>query len=406
MSEAASSGDSATAGKFRILFVANDPPGQAVYRYRCANFADVLREAGVAVDVVYVGDSHVVVDHDIVVLHRICKVIEGRAYARAARACGAALVYGADDLVFDPEGLAADSTHLDAARQRLLKFAPLHAAMLRDADAVLLSTEFLADRARRIAPRKPVFVLRNFLSNTLLEISERAREAAAKTAKPKRAVTLGYLSGTPSHDSDLDSIAGPLVSTLTEFDNAELLLVGPVREPAVFAGAIVDDQVRRHAFVPWRELPSVLADVDINLAPLDLNDPLTQGKSEIKLLEAAALGIPTVASASAGFREALAPDSKGGYLAADGADWENRLRDFLADRTARRRAGDAAWSYLNKYGTAEANRAKVVETFAAIHAMPVPLPATRRSTIIAGSALSLVRVKYGLKAALRRLCKT
>ena len=105
-------------------------PGRAVYRYRCANLADVLRAHGWQVDVVWIGDRRVRVDHEVVVLHRICAVAEGRAYARAARARGATLVYGTDDLVFDADAFLADDPA--EATARLRRYAPLHAAMAQE----------------------------------------------------------------------------------------------------------------------------------------------------------------------------------------------------------------------------------------------------------------------------------
>ena len=67
----------------RILLVACEPAGAATYRYRNENLAEVLNRAGHQAEVAYIGQSRIRVDHDIVVLHRICTVPEGIAFARA-----------------------------------------------------------------------------------------------------------------------------------------------------------------------------------------------------------------------------------------------------------------------------------------------------------------------------------
>ena len=41
----------------------------------------------------------------------------------------------------------------------------------------------------------------------------------------------------------------------------------------------------------WRELPWIIAQTDINLAPLEMDNPFCQAKSEIKFVEAALVGV-------------------------------------------------------------------------------------------------------------------
>jgi glycosyltransferase involved in cell wall biosynthesis len=379
-----------------VLFVANDPPGRAVYRYRCENIAEVLRSQGHSVDIAWVGDRRVRVDHDIVVLHRICAIAEGREYARAARACGAVLVYGADDLVFDADAFPATDT--SPATARLRRYAPLHAAMALEADAVLVSTEYLADEVRRVIGRdKPVFVVRNFLSPKLREISKASIDMDGRARKER--VTLGYLSGTPTHDADLATIAEPLADILRANRMVELLLVGPVALPSALS-ALPEDHRRHHPFVAWQTLPNVLALIDINLAPLDLSRRLNHGKSEIKLLEAGAIHIPTIASASAGFREALAVDPQGGRLAETQDEWRHHLTQFIEYPGERQAAARNAHDYVSAHGTADAHREHIAEVFATIAALPHAAP---RSAPRASSVGSPLAPKYLLKTALGRV---
>ncbi|MBC8141936.1 MAG: hypothetical protein H7Y38_10900, partial [Armatimonadetes bacterium] len=171
----------------RVLFVASEPNGSATYRYRSENLARCLRRAGHDATIVYVGDSRVRVDADIVVLHRICTVPEGMAFVRAARKIGAALVYSTDDTVFDEDSFPEAGEPWSAIRA----FASRHAEMIAESDAVLSSTRYIVDEVRHVfGADKPVFTVRNFLSSELLELSE----AAERKREASPFVTFGYMS--------------------------------------------------------------------------------------------------------------------------------------------------------------------------------------------------------------------
>ena len=92
--------------------------------------------------------------------------------------------------------------------------------------------------------------------------------------------------------------------------------------------------------VPWTELPALLAEVDVNLAPLDVT-PFTEGKSAIKWLEAALVGTPTLATATAPFRDAI-DDGRTGLLVPPGGDWAGPLARIVDDADLRATLGQAA----------------------------------------------------------------
>jgi glycosyltransferase involved in cell wall biosynthesis len=343
-----------------VLFVANDPAGHATWRYRSEHLAAVLRDAGWDAEVVYVGQPRVRVRHDVVVLHRICANRDGRAFGGAARAAGSVLAYSCDDLVFDPEAFPTDGTRLD---QRFRRFAGLHREMARSADALIVSTDDLAAHAARCAPGRPVHVLRNFLGRGLLDASS----AAARRTEPPDPPTLAYLSGSATHDRDLASIAAPLRAVMKARPDVRLLLVGPVSLPDVLAP--LAGRVDRLPFVAWRDLPALMARrVTVNLAPLDLSSPFNHAKSEIKWLEAATVGVPTLASDGAGFAEFLRPlPGAARFLAAGEEQWRERLLALLGDPAA---AGAEAARLLEQGGGTEAAwRDRVTDVFARLRAL-------------------------------------
>ena len=325
----------------RILFIYPSQADDATNRYRCVHLCEALAAAGHTAEHVSAGQDAVRVAHDIVVLHRLPWGGPGSAFAAAARRIGARVVYSADDLIFDLEHARHTGTLFpdDPLRYRHSKReAEANLQTLQNADGALFSTEFLA------AGRG--LVLRNFLGTELLMLSQSAREhreAFLKCRQDDR-VTLGYLSGSPTHDADLADIALPLSATLERFSQARLLVVGTVALPGPLRRFELNGRVRRHPYVPWRELPGLIAQVDINLAPLDLTRPFNHAKSEIKFLEAAAVGVPTLAARSAALLE-----TEGALLCGTDSEWAEALASWLSDPATRKAAGEAAFAVLEKH---------------------------------------------------------
>jgi hypothetical protein len=185
-----------------------------------------------------------------------------------------------------------------------------------------------------------------------LELGRRARSAAARTARP--GPVLGYFSGTPSHDEDFASIARALRDVLAADPSARLLLVGPLTLPAELAR--FEARIERRGLVPWDRLAELVAETDVCLAPLLAERPFGAAKGEIKYLEAAAAGVPTVASATAAYRHAI-HDGENGMLATTQGEWRRALGTLLADPALRARLGSAAATDVaRRYG--EAARAR------------------------------------------------
>lgn len=380
----------------RILFVSGTPPGSATCRYRCEHFAQALRRRGTEVDVVYIGQPRVRVAHDIVVLYRVCATTEGRNFARAARACGAVLVYSTDDLVFDAQDAPAEMG------DRFRAVAPLHRAMLSDADIAIASTEYLADRMRQAAPETPVVTLRNFLGEDLIEFSETAALKGSEARKSER-VTFGYFSGTPTHDADLAVIAEPLCKVLKNHPSTELLLVGPVQIPASLGEQDKTGQIRRLPLVPWQTLPQLMIEqgVAVNLAPLDITSLFCHAKSEVKFLEAGILGIPTIASSAKGFGEAIpnAGGNEGCFLAADSSDWERWLNLLGHNRSVTAGAGVRAYDFVRVLGRTETNADRIFDFFQSIACRYQPETTSSRRETVVNWPFS---PRYALKSALER----
>ena len=325
----------------RVLFVSCVPLDHAVTRYRCTHLAEALKAAGHTADITWIGAPIIRIDHDIVVLHRICANGEGNALADAVQRAGATLVYGADDLVF--------STFAPNVPDEVMAFSELHNAMLRRADKVLVSTQFLAGAACEITPN--VDVIGNFPGEEQLG-------APLPTSDPGAPFTVAYFSGSKTHDADLASIEAPLAAFLSEnWERVRFRVVGPVTIPKAVekSGATIE----RLTSVPWTELSALIAGCHVNLAPLAPN-PLNDGKSAIKWQEAGLARVPTIASPVGEFSQAI-DHGKDGLLCATEDEWLAALNFLLVDPS--RRAGMVGAAFVGVHNLAKVRRARVPSVF-------------------------------------------
>ncbi len=134
----------------------------------------------------------------------------------------------------------------------------------------------------------------------------------------------------------------------------------------------------------WQELSHLVAQVDINLAPLELENPFCQAKSEIKYSEAALVGVPTIASPTDAFAYAI-ESGVNGLLAADDEAWLAALTLLIENEEERRRIGETARQRVYAEYTPEVRSQTLVATLAQIRTQFVPSEANpaRVPTVLA-----------------------
>ncbi|MGH2485494.1 MAG: glycosyltransferase family protein, partial [Ktedonobacterales bacterium] len=160
--------------------------------------------------------------------------------------------------------------------------------------------------------------------------------APGRTETP---VTFGYFSGTKTHDRDFLEAADAVLWALERYPHARLQIVGHLTLDSRFDRYA--ERVARVSFQPWQQLPHLYAAVDINLAPLERDNPFTEAKSCVKFLEAALCKVPTIASPRNDFRRVIAP-AVTGLLADSPAEWQAGLARLIEAPEERRRMGARA----------------------------------------------------------------
>jgi glycosyltransferase involved in cell wall biosynthesis len=260
------------------------------------------------------------------------------------------VIFDTDDLVFDPNALAhvAALEDMDSAeRQLYVAGVGRYRHTLEAVAAATVSTEALAEEARRVVPA--VEVSYNAVSAEMVDLAEAAR--VERSQRVCETVTVAYLSGTPTHNRDFEEAADALVWMLEEFPESRFVAVGHLELDDRFVR--FGDRVRHMPLQPWRELPRILADVDVNLAPLEPDNPFTDSKSCLKYIEAGLVGVPTIASPRRDFVRAVRHGDNG-LLADSPEEWRTALGSLVASPVLRAELGGRALADVRERHTTAA----------------------------------------------------
>ena len=324
-------------GSRRIAYV-YEHPDLSSFRYRVFNMVEALRAApdGDVSASWFTRDDlrgglHFVDRADALV---ICRTRYDHDVARLiarAKARGIRVVFDIDDLVFD-----TDYVHI--ITQTLGMTPPTEdewstwfgyiarlGTTLKCCDAVITTTQPLAERARAFAPGRPVAVVPNFLNRQQTEISQlllaRKRAGGYRREGP---ISIGYFSGSPTHNRDLLVASPALASVLASRSDVVLRLLGFVDLNDVLA--VHRERIECVGMQDFMNLQRLIAEVELNIVPLQKN-AFTDCKSELKYFEAAAVGVVTIASPTIPLAQAIS-DGINGYISA-AHEWEKKISDVI-----------------------------------------------------------------------------
>ncbi|MFM7454467.1 MAG: hypothetical protein ACKO1V_10985 [Cyanobium sp.] len=253
---------------------------------------------------------------------------QAEALVQACRQRSLPLILDLDDALF-----ALPAEHPE--RERYAPALPALEHLLAAADLRVFSTVTLASQCESFGPQA---VLPNGLD----------AEAWAGPARFPRAEAEGPLQmlymGSRTHDADLALILPELDALAARDSHAfRLTLVGgvsqPLHRPWLHTLEVPLDARRYPRFVRWlRRLPRH----DLGLAPLVAN-PFNAAKSDVKLLDYAALGLPALCSPGPAYQDLL---DAGLALAAESGQWAEKIAWAHHHRRRIRRQATAINLYL------------------------------------------------------------
>lgn len=242
-------------------------------------------------------------------------------------------VYGADDNVWVDdiewvEGLS--EAQRERGAEQLAQDRTDRVAEINRADAVVVSTDYLAGVARRLTD-KPVIVVPNLIDAEWFD----SRLADAKRTIPP--LTIGW-SGTFRPDSDLSNVAKAWTRIAARYSQVTFVMHG-TRIP-VLMDAVPSDRLR---ILPWSSLadyPRALLNIDIACCSVTDDNEFAESKSPIKWMEASLAGSACVVSRALYGRTLL--HNQDGLIADSVDEWEGDLSLLIENQSMRQQLQQCA----------------------------------------------------------------
>jgi glycosyltransferase involved in cell wall biosynthesis len=335
--------------KFKVIFVV-DPVGPLTNHFRAYNMKEYLALLDLESEIMSETSLNyqVITTADIVVLCRVFMNPHIEKLVETCRTLRIPVLFDADDFVIDPV-IVEQISSLDGIteyekslhREGLRK----HRQSFLSADFFTAPTHYLADIGKAFG--KPSLVIRNGLSVAQMETSRAILDIKGFSSSHHAGVKVGYFSGSKSHEKDFSVVVPALVRIMEEFPHVSLYIGGYLELDSTLEK--FHDRVKRLPFVDISRLPYNLSKVDINIAPLEVNNPFCEAKSELKYFDAGLLKIPTVASPTDAYRCAI-QHGVNGYLAGSSEEWYDFLKALVEDAGLRAMMGERAYEHvLNSY---------------------------------------------------------
>lgn len=341
-------------------------------RYRVSHQREQLESLGVTTGEVYYRNLHLdtLGCYRVFIFFRCPLTDEIQEFVTRAKELNKTVLYDVDDLVIDTiytDMIPYLDTMGEEERQQYDEGVRSMGKLLRMCDGAITTTSCLAHELEQYVPQ--VLVNRNVASEEMVKLSlealERRMESMGEEAEQDAAVEteagvareeqeefrlsspvrLGYFSGSITHNDDFDMILPVLVKLLELYEKLELHLVGELNLPEALEP--YRERIVVHPFTDWRNLPRMISQVDINLAPL-VNTTFNRAKSENKWMEAALVRVPTVASDMGAFHE-MVENGKTGILCQNEEQWEEALRALIEQPHYRQMIGTAAFDYCSQF---------------------------------------------------------
>jgi glycosyltransferase involved in cell wall biosynthesis len=270
--------------------------------------------------------------YDVVVLQQP----RGTAWLRTIRDlqdAGVTVLYEVDDYL---HGVRKAKHHAFASvfDRKLLAAAEL---TMRACDGLICSTEYIAKRYRAFNPN--AWVCQNGLDCGRYALTRRERDT----------VTIGWAGGT-AHWPALEPWLRQLGGVMDARPHTRFMSVGVPSHAAPFAERFGAERAVGLPWAPLESYPAAMSSFDIALAPAT-NSGFFRGKSDLRWLEASALGIPLVADP---VLYSSIEDGITGLHAATPTAAREAIMALIDDPQLRSRIGGAARDFVRKHRSSAA----------------------------------------------------
>jgi GT2 family glycosyltransferase/glycosyltransferase involved in cell wall biosynthesis len=332
-----------------ILFVASGVSGAST-THRVFHIAEELRTQNFKVSIIHQSSpllQRQVNRFSIFIFHHATQTNKLDKFVKKLNQTKKVLIFDTDDLNFDKKIFQQTEAyqHLNALEKKQYTDG-LGNFLLKNKSVkfVTTTTNFLANRLQTYG--KHTFKVVNKLSQSDLK---RAKLARQKNNKEFGKITIGYFSGSKSHDRDFATITDVLLVILEENEKVQLYLMGALKLDQRFDK--FKTRIKHKSFVARKNYFQEVARCDITIAPLEIGDAFCESKSELKFFESASVKVPVVAAGTQVFREVIR-NGVDGFVANSEKEWYEKLSILIQNKALREKIGKKAYqTALKKYTT-------------------------------------------------------
>lgn len=298
-------------GQYLDLYNVEVVVGKLVWYYDCFKVQD---------------NNEQIHDVDVILLQRLMN--EGLyVHVRQARAIGQVVINDIDDWYWglDPSNNAWASSH---PKNSPLENTKHYRDIVLSSSLITVSTPYIKDQLNKWNPNCEIEVIPNYVDT----------KRFTKHDHTDNQPLVGWVGSTAHRSKDLEILRGILTTT----QNYKLYHGGHAVTAPLFSDKVglPKTAVATAPLVSSKDYQNLLI-MDVGLAPLR-DCSFNNAKSDIKLLEYSASGIPWIASPSPAYNT-LAQTFNYPRLAKRPKDWLRHLRELTSDVQLRRAEGDALY---------------------------------------------------------------
>jgi glycosyltransferase involved in cell wall biosynthesis len=325
----------ATSGAHTVAYL-YEVPDTSTFRYRVFNMVEALGvdDRGQRISATWFTRAELPIlerligEVDTLIICRTRYTARLDSLVTRARAAGCRVLFDVDDLIFDTRYVSLVLETLDRNPGEAMLdewFASISriGALLRLCDGAISTNHFLSARIEDFA-QLPAWVVPNFLNDLQLQRAAEVRRSRHVSVQPGPVTTIGYFSGTPTHNRDFELVSTALARVMTRHADVRLLIVGFLDVGPALRG--FGDRIDILPLTDFLTLETLIGATGLNIVPLQTN-AFSNSKSELKYFEAAIVETPTFATPTYSFRLAI-DDGVNGYLV-ESYDWEDRLEQAV-----------------------------------------------------------------------------
>jgi glycosyltransferase involved in cell wall biosynthesis len=340
----------------RVILVGKDFSSPS-HIYRTRNFSNAFWELGVPTDIVtieqIVSMSVLPRNTELVIFSKTALNVATLPWVEKARRDKVNIVYDNDTLAFDESVYNLKNlyglTRVDGEDEDCLNnaSATLQEQQIKQRGLVITTTPEMGNTFRKLGLDAFTIpnVLPRWMERQALQINADRLEKVI--ARETNGIRIVYASGTPTYGAGFKSCVPGIISFLNHSKDSTLTILGSPPSELNDFPHMIRNQIFFNTMPAHEDLLFHLSDFDVQIAPLELGNPFAEAKSALEFLHGGIIGLPTVASPTAPFKEVI-NNGENGFLAYTSEDWFSILLQ-LQDPKLRNSVGAKAQLSCSQY---------------------------------------------------------